>query len=47
MSQMMAPMKKKMLLRMSGVEMKDGMDAYFFRADESDCNGFELLRLTG
>lgn len=47
MSQMMAPMKKKMLLRMSGVEMKDGMDAYFFRANESDCNGFELLRLTG
>ena len=39
--------KRKMLLRMSGVEMKDGVDAYFFRADESDCNGFELIQLTG
>lgn len=25
-------MKRKMLLWMSGVEMKDGVDAYFFRA---------------
>ena len=32
--------KRKMLLRMSGVEMKDGVDAYFFRADKSDCNGY-------
>lgn len=34
------PMKRKMLLWMSGVEMKDGVGAYFFRADESDCNGY-------
>ena len=26
---MVVPMKRKMLLRMSGVEMKDGVDAYF------------------
>ena len=31
--------KRKMLLRMSVVEMKDGVDSYFFRADKSDCNG--------
>ena len=46
MSQMVVvPMKRKMLLRMSGVEMKDGVDAYFFRADESDCNGYMLCRI--
>lgn len=39
-------MKRKMLLRMSGVEMKDGVDV-FFRADKSDCNGMRCARLTG
>ena len=34
------PLKRKMLLWMSDVEMKDGVDAYFFRADKSDCNGY-------
>ena len=37
------PMKRKMLLLMSEVEMKDGVVAYFFRAGESDCNGYEPL----
>jgi hypothetical protein len=41
MSQMVVvTMKRKMLLRMSGVEMKDGVDAYFFRACKSECNGY-------
>ena len=34
------PMKRKMLLWMSVVEMKDGVDAYFFRVIKSDCNGY-------
>lgn len=43
MSQMVVvPMKRKMLLWMSKAEMKDGVDAYFFRADKSDCNGYEV-----
>ena len=40
----MVPMKSK--LWMSEVEMKDGVDAYFFRADKSDCNGYYHLPLT-
>ncbi len=41
MSQMVVvPMKRKMLLRMSEDEMKNGVDAYFFRAVKSDCNGY-------
>ena len=27
--------------------MKDGVDAYFFRVDKSDCNGYKPIRLTG
>jgi hypothetical protein len=47
MSQMVVvPMKRKMLLRMSEDEMKNGVDAYFFRADKSDCNAFFSARLT-
>ena len=46
MSQMVVvPMKRKMLLRMSEDEMKNGMDAYFFRAVKSDCNGNALSRI--
>ena len=46
MSQMVVvPMKRKMLLRMSEDEMKNGVDAYFFRADKSDCNGNVLTRI--
>ena len=41
MSQMVVvPMKRKMPLWMSEGEMKDGMNAYFFRASKSDCNGY-------
>lgn len=36
-------MKRKMQLWMSEDEMKNGVDAYFFRADKSDCNGYEPL----
>ncbi len=39
----MAPMKSK--LWMSGVEMKNGVDAYFFRANKSDCNAFTLREI--
>ena len=39
----MIPMKRK--LWMSEVEMKDGVDAYFFRAVKSDCNGKALSRI--
>ena len=40
----MIPMKGK--LWMSGVEwMEDGVDAYFFRAVKSDCNGYYLLAI--
>ena len=46
MSQMVVvPMKRKMLLRMSEDEMKNGVDAYFFRADKSDCNAFALREI--
>ena len=38
-------MKRKMLLWMSVVEMKDGVDAYFFRICKSDCNGNVLSRI--
>ena len=34
------PMKRKMLLRMSEVKVQDGVDAYFFRIANSDCNGY-------
>ena len=37
--------KRKMLLRMSVVEMKDGVDSYFFRADKSDCNAYVLRKI--
>ena len=39
------PLKRKMLLWMSDVEMKDGVEAYFFRADKSECNGNALSRI--
>ena len=46
MSQMVVvPMKRKMLLRMSEDEMKNGVDAYFFRAIESECNGYNLSKI--
>ena len=46
MSQMVVvPMNRKMLLWMSEVEMKDGVDAYFFRAEKSDCNVYTLKRI--
>ena len=41
----MIPMKSKMLVWMSRVEMKNGVDAYFFRADKSDCNGYAPLKI--
>ena len=39
------PMRRKMLLRMSEDEMKNGVDAHFFRADKSDCNAFALRKI--
>jgi hypothetical protein len=39
----MIPMKREMLLWMSEGKMKNGVDAYFFRAVKSDCNGYMLL----
>lgn len=48
MSQMVVvPMKRKMQLWMGEVRMKDGVDAYFFRVNKSDCNGYKPIRLTG
>ena len=41
----MVPMKSKMLVWMSRVEMKNGVEAYFFRAVKSDCNGYYLLAI--
>lgn len=39
------PMKRKMLVCMSKAEMKDGVDAYFFKDGKSDCNGNALSRI--
>ncbi len=39
------PLKRKMLLWMSDVEMKDGVNAYFFKNGKSDCNGNMLIRI--
>lgn len=37
----MAPMKSKLWMS----EMKNGVEAYFFRAVKSDCNGYYLLAI--
>lgn len=37
----MIPMKKKLWMS----ETKDGVYAYFFRADKSDCNGYALCKI--
>ena len=39
------PLKRKMLLWMSDVEMKDGVDASFFKVVKSDCNGYVQSRI--
>ena len=41
------PLKRKMLLWMSDVEMKDGVDAYFFRAINRIVTDMHKTRLTG
>jgi hypothetical protein len=38
-------LKRKMLLWMSDVEMKDGVNAYFFKDGKSDCNGYVQPRI--
>ena len=46
MSQMVVvPMKRKMLLWMSDVEMKDGVNAYSFIDGKSDCNAYALREI--
>ena len=40
-------MRRKIVARKNKSTDKIGMNAYFFRASETDCNGYELRQLTG